>query len=190
MWFYASRHVWLYINTHLSVYSDISLWWLYIKHMVIYTLTFHCIACGYTSRYTVILVISRIYTSYTRMSSFHTYSNIVLYVSFSKYVSTLFLYVHTVDYQTTSVQIVHSLPNDVEISWFFLWFIVLTLSLTLIRYTSLWRHQNLVVICHMLSTLTYFLTAPTASHRAYCYAVLHYHLSTFNFFNFNIHPTP
>ena len=90
--------------------------WLYIKHMVIYTLTFHCIACGYTSRYTVIPVISRIYTSYTRMSSFHTYSNIVLYVSFSKYVSTLFLYVHTVDYQTTSVQIVHRLPNDVEIS--------------------------------------------------------------------------
>ena len=66
-------------------------------------------ACGYASRYTVISV-------YTRMSSIHTYSNIALYVSFSKYVSTLFLYVHTVDYQTTSVQIVHSLPNDVEIS--------------------------------------------------------------------------
>ena len=36
--------------------------WLYIKHTFIYTLTFHCTACGYTSRYTVILVISRIYT--------------------------------------------------------------------------------------------------------------------------------
>jgi len=45
--------------------------WLYIKHMVIHIYLFHCTACGYTrgyaSRYTVILVISRIYTSYTRI---------------------------------------------------------------------------------------------------------------------------
>ena len=172
MWFYASRHVWLYINTHLSVYSDISLWWLYIKHMVIYTLTFHCIACGYTSRYAVILVISRIYTSYTRMSSFHTYSNIVLYVSFSKYVSTLFLYVHTVDYQTTSVQIVHRLPNDVEISWFFLWFIVLSLNLNTLYVVMTSSKPR-----RYLSHVVHFLTVPTASHRAYCYAVLRYHIS-------------
>ena len=84
-----------------------------------------CIAVySYTRNFAYIYV-------YTRMSSFHTYSNIVLYVSFSKYVSTLFLYVHTVDYQTTSVQIVHRLSNDVEIWWFFLRFIVLTLSLNL-----------------------------------------------------------
>ena len=84
--------------------------WLYhfmcgytFKHIVIHIYLFHYTACGYTrgyaSRYTVISV-------YTHMSSIHTYSNIVLYVSFSKYVSTLFfihtyIWTYSVDYQTT-----------------------------------------------------------------------------------------
>jgi len=88
--------------------------WLYIKHMVIYILTFHCTACGYTrgyaSRYTVIPVISRIYTYihaiYTYVIvpyivSLFQHRPLCLVTTFSKYVSTLFLYVHTVDYQTT-----------------------------------------------------------------------------------------
>ena len=48
-------HAWLY---HFMCGYTLNTW----LYTFIYTLTFHCTACGYTSRYTVILVISRIYT--------------------------------------------------------------------------------------------------------------------------------
>ena len=127
----TSHHVWLYINTHSSVYSGISLChrrlymyitvcgytciftlkasvlrtpaltlhrvviplhvWLYIKHIVIHIYLFHYTACGYASRYTVIPVISRIYTyvidSY--IVSLFQHRPLCFVTAFSKYVSTL-----------------------------------------------------------------------------------------------------
>ena len=143
----TSHHVWLYINTHLSVYSGISLCyrrlymyitvrgytciftlkatiytvlhtpaltlhhmvtrmviplhvWLYIKHMVIHIYLFHCTSCGYTRgyalRYTVISVISRIYTYVIDpyIVSLFQHRPLCFVTAFSKYVSTLF-FIHT-----------------------------------------------------------------------------------------------
>ena len=80
---------------------------------------------------------------------------------------------YTVVYQTTSVQIVHRLSNDIEISWFFLWFIVLslnlnTLYLTIRRYDVI-KASSLFVTYRPLShgTLTHRLplrlTEPTVT---------------------------
>ena len=83
-----------------------------------------------------------------------------------------FSYVHTVDYQTTSVQIVHRLSNDVEI---FPHFFILTLSLNLntlyltIRRYDVTKASLLFVTCRPLShsTLTHRLplrlTQPTVT---------------------------
>ena len=82
-------HAWLY---HFMCGYTLNTW----LYTFIYTLTFHCTACGYTrgyaSRYTVIPVISRIYTyvidSY--IVSLFQHRPLCFVTAFSKYVSTLF----------------------------------------------------------------------------------------------------
>ena len=91
-------HVWLYIK-HIYLYSNIPL----------YRMRLYITVYSYTRNFAYIHVI------YTYVIVPYIFQH-RLYVSFSKYVSTLFLYVHTVVYQTTSVQIVHRLSNDVKIS--------------------------------------------------------------------------
>ena len=103
-------HAWLY---HFMCGYTLNTW----LYTFIYTLTFHCTACGYTrgyaSRYTVIPVISRIYTYihviYTYVIvpyivSLFQHRSLCLITAFSKYVSTLFytyICTYTVIYQTT-----------------------------------------------------------------------------------------
>jgi len=101
-------HAWLY---HFMCGYTLNTW----LYTFIYTLTFHCTACGYASRYTVIPVISRIYTYihviYTYVIvpyivSLFQHSPLCLVTAFSKYVSTLFLYVHMYVYRSLSNNVV------------------------------------------------------------------------------------
>ena len=77
---------------------------------------------------------------------------------------------------------------------FFLWFIVLTLSLNLnTLYLTIRRYDARRYLSHVVYVgLLSHGTGTTASHRAYCYAVVHYHnwLSSQNFHHTAQSPHP